>query len=298
MVSKSDSTGNVKRPRRSRKLPSDIAADVAEAFQQAAEVPFDAVERAGLWHVEGLKRAARPSQDLTTAVQQWQASAGAAESSLASLGARLTAQAGSPLMTSIRELGERYANNDRLISESPVVKAARERSERHGGLLNSVTPETPLMKSMRELSEAHLKAPDYAARLGSLAQPLAVESLPPPVVLRDFVSREARAAEATEEQTIRLVEVSSRTSEQIAQLAQIAEAGVTQVTEVAGVAAAMSVESVRLRETMTDAAQKAGRSGNIMIALTVALVMLTIALGVLTYVLVAAELGLWPFVAQ
>jgi hypothetical protein len=70
------------------------------------------------------------------------------------------------------------------------------------------------------------------------------------------------------------------------------------VTEVAGVAAAMSVESVRLRETMTDAAQKAGRSGNIMIALTVALVMLTIALGVLTYVLVAAELGLWPFVAQ
>jgi flagellar basal body-associated protein FliL len=60
----------------------------------------------------------------------------------------------------------------------------------------------------------------------------------------------------------------------------------------------MSAESVRLRETMTDAARKAERSGNIMIVLTVALVMLTIVLGVLTYVLVAAELGFWPFVAQ
>lgn len=120
-------------------------------------------------------------------------------------------------------------------------------------------------KAMAEQSQLQLK---------QLRQ-IQADAFTMPTVAMLAPSPEVRASRAIAEQTARLVEISDRTSIQIGQLAQLAEQALNQQIQQAVIASGMAAD--------------ARRTGNIIIWLTVAI-------AVLTAVLVMNGLRIWPFV--
>lgn len=183
---------------------------------------------------------------------------------------------------------ELLANAAKQIREGAVGNSAfRDMAEQM-----AAAAQTPISEAVREMAKGWEDRAEGLRRIqrDALTVP---RSFGP--IIANLPSPEVTASMAIEAQTERLVDVSVRTSEQIGQLAQLAEAALEQHVQGVATAVAMHAESKHLRETLAAFSGDARRSGTWMIRLTVAIAVLTAALVVLTYVIVAEALRLWPF---